>query len=129
MPGNGEFLWFWGRGTEPPVWMGGYASAQEAMKFAEGHCPRGDYTIIEADRTEIDAMIFTGPDILSLVAARNPAGWPQTFPTAAPTELADLEAKLGDCLHRWLRKHGFDRTTAFSTIRVRDYFPARPVTA
>lgn len=129
MPGNGEFLWFWGFGTEPTAWTGGYASANEAMKFAEGHCPQGNYTIVEADRVLIDAKVFDGPAILERLRAANAACWPHLRPIAAQAELADLEAKLGDCLDRWLRKHGYDNTTPLGTIRTRDYFPARKVTA
>lgn len=126
MAGDGNFLWFWGAGENPTVWSGSHYSGDEAQKYAEGFHPKGDFTIIQADRQIIDTAIFSSDDLFLALGLRNRACWPRgVVPAAGDTEKSELEAKLADCLDRWLRKHGFDTTTDLSTIRTRDYFPPR----
>lgn len=128
MQGDGIFLWYWAAGLEPTSWSKGFASVKEANQHAFGHCPHGDYTLIEADRAAIRVRpqaLFEAAAILEGVFADNPGCWPEGMPSTSERERADLEAKLADCLDRWLRKHGFDGTTALCTIRSTEYFPDR----
>ncbi|SFV31240.1 hypothetical protein SAMN05216456_1278 [Devosia crocina] len=127
MAGNGEFEWFWGKGEEPEKWHGGFPAEANAQDQAAGRFPKGGYTIIEADRAAIDPAIFDGRMILIELQCHTPNSdcWTGDMPVVAQSEVEDLEAKLGDCLDRWLRKHKFDATTAVHTIRQRTFHPER----
>jgi hypothetical protein len=125
MPGDGVFMWYWGAGEAPEKWSRGFASVKDAAKHAHGHQPNGDYTLMEADRLAINPAVFAGSEVLCLVQMANPSCWPQGIPVANARELIDLEAKLADCLDRWLRKHNYDSTTAIHAIRNREYHPDR----
>lgn len=128
MQGDGIFMWYWGAGRAPVSWSRGFVSVKEAGQHAHGHHPNGDYTLIEADRAAIllnASSLFEAAAILRDVDASNPGAWPEGMPVTTARELADLEAKLADCLDRWLRKHGFDNTTALCTVRSTEYFPDR----
>lgn len=125
MPGDGIFMWYWGSGQEPETWSQGFARLKDAAEHAYGHQPYGDYTLMEADRLAINPAVFSGAEVLEQVRQANPSCWPQGIPVASARELIDLEAKLGDCLDRWLRKQGYDSTTVIHTIRAREYHPDR----
>ena len=123
--GDGIVLWYWGPGQAPEQWSKGFVSLKDAAAHAYGQQPHGDYTLLEADRVAIDPAVFDADEVLARTLAANPACWPSGFPFADQREKVDLQAKLADCLDRWLRKHHYDSTTAIHSIRTREYHPDR----
>lgn len=124
--GDSVYLWYWGAGDEPTAWKGPFPSGDQAMAAARSAALADGFTIVDADRiVPTIEGIFDAQDILGRFYGNTNYDIWATEPAdiiLTGIEKAELELKLKDCLHRWLRKHCLDDKTKLHTIRARDYF-------
>jgi hypothetical protein len=130
MAGDNNFRWYWGIGEAPEEFHGPFASGDAAMRAAQADRPASGFLLVEADRmVPTVAGVFGADDVLKKFEDLNNACWLTGGMDVVLTtgEKEELEAKLADCLHRWLRKHGLDERTMLHSIRTKDYFGAAEV--
>lgn len=129
MTGDGNFQWYWGLGEAPEEFHGPFPSGDAAMAAALADEAAGGFLIVEADKAVPSvAGVFSADEVFRKYEALNTSIWLTGELGVVLTDLekSELENKLADCLHRWLRKHGLDERTMLHSIRKQDYFAATP---
>lgn len=131
MASDGIFKWYWGHGEEPECMWGAEATRDAILQVARDEAG-GSFTIQLADKALPSTACFDADTILEQYEDFNEGVWGEDGSEidASAEQKRELEAKLADCLDRWMRKHGLrGNAWQLGVVKEREYFAAEEVAA
>ena len=125
MAGDGNFKWYWGRGSEPDVYWGEEDSREAIIQVARDEGDGECFTIVEADKSIPSFDVFDADNVLDNYYDHNEECWGEDGPDVEATLVAkqELERALANIFQEWMVKHKLTKTWSFGTMRNHEFFP------
>jgi hypothetical protein len=131
MASDGIFKWYWGSGPEPECMWGAEDTRDAILRVARLEAG-GPFLIQCADKALPSTSCFDADQVIEQYEEHNEGCWGEDGAEvdATPEQKRELEAKLADCLDRWMRKHGaHGRAWSFGVVRHSEFFDEQPAEA